>query len=677
MKKIILFLLVLFPICTFAQVKFEETNIKKALERAKKENKGLIVDVISGKVDKVNIDKVLSDKVTADLLLKNFIPVRINLMKPENESFTEYIANLSYPVTVFLNQKGNTLGSCHWDAVAGGFENFSKILDVAIKVDLEKKTNTRKIEFLDIDYKQALEMSQKTGKPVFVDCHFVGCGPCKRMVVNVFNLDRVADFYNQNFICLQIDRDKDPHGVCEKFKVTGYPAFLYINAAGELVTKDDGFKAPEDFMALGRKALEAHKNGTTSGVQTTSGSSAGPQATGMATGATSAPMSSSMGGSVASSPAASNNGSVAASAAVGMAGSTTNFNTVQFEKLSLNDAIAMAKSQNKAIYVDMSATWCGPCKMMKEKVFPDPQVVEYLNKNFISINFECDIDSALSNVYRDKYYSTAFPTHLLIDKNGELIHKFVGYMSVPSFLAELNKGVLANTGLNSFHKRYEAGERSAAFMNEYITMLANANEGKRASGLASEYLKTLSVNELANKKTFYLLDEFVHDLDSDLAKKILANKAIFEKSVGKADIDGYEKKLWLIKAMSFVREEGGKNVLDKEGYDKFVKRLEASGIDKDEYVKMTSAMENYHLIADWNGYVDHAVAYMKKRKGKANPMLTWNWGSRLQSGCTDKDLRTKYVNEMESNYELIKKTDADQAIVWKESMKILINDLKK
>nr|WP_121272637.1 DUF255 domain-containing protein [Pedobacter schmidteae] len=666
MKKIILFLLILFPICTIAQVKFEETNIKKALERAKKENKGLIVDVISGRVDKVNIDKVLSDKAVAQLMLKNFIPVRINLMKSENEDFAEYIANLSYPVAVFLNQKGNILGACHWDAIPMGFENFSKVLDAAIKADIEKKANTKKIEFLDIDYKQALEMSKTTGKPVFVDCHFVGCGPCKKMVVDVFNLDRVADFYNQNFICIQIDRDKDPHGVCGKFKVFGFPGFLYINAAGNLITKEDGFKAPDDFMALGRKALTAHKDGTTTGGQSTSGSSSSPQATGMATGATAVPMM----GSVAAS-------SSSASAAVAMTSNGTNVNAIQFEKLSLEDAIAKAKNENKIIYVDMSASWCQPCKMMQEKVFPDPQVVEYLNKNFISIYFQCDLDSALSNVYRDKYISTAFPTHLLIDKNGELIHKFVGYMSVTSFLAELNKGVLANTGLNSFTKRYNGGERSAAFMNEYITMLANANEGQRASGLASEYLKTLSVNDLANKKTFYLISEFVRDLDSDLAQKILNNKPIFEKNVGKADVDAYERMLWLIKATSFVTRKDGEKVLDKTGYDSFVKRIEASGIDKDDYVKMTSSMDNYHQTGDWNSYVNEAVAYMKKKKSKASLMWTWNWGSRLQSGCEDKDLRTKYVQELEPNYELVKASDRDQAMVWAASMKILINDLKK
>jgi thioredoxin-related protein len=674
MKRTILFLLILFPVCAFAQVKFEESTIKKALERAEKENKGLVIDVISGKVDKENIEKVFSDKTLTDRMLQNFIPVRIDMAKPENEDFVEYISNLSYPLIVFLNPKGNILSTGHLPEIAMGFENFGKILDEAIKVDLEKKTNTKQIEFLDLDYKQALEMSKKTNKPLFVDCHFVGCGPCKRMVVNVFNLDRVADFYNQNFICLKLDRDKDPHGVCEKFKVFGFPAFLYINPAGELITKDDGFKPGDEFIALGRKALKAFGDGTTTALpgntsvgSTSVGSSSTAQASGMST--ASVPMSSS---SAASTSAVAIGGNESNSSS-----STANLTAVQFEKLSLEDALAKAKRLNKAIYVDMSATWCQPCKMMKEKVFPDPQVVEYLNKNFININFECDIDSALSNAYRDKYYSTAFPTHLLIDKNGELIHKFVGYISVPSFLAELNKGVLANTGLNAFTKRYNDGERSSAFMNEYITMLANANEGKRAAGLASEYLKTLSVDELANKKTFYLINEFVRDLDGDLAKKILANKPIFEKNIGEGDFVIYERMLWTIKGLSFVKEEGGKNVLDKVGFDKFIKQLKASGVDKDDYVKMTCTMENYQLTADWNSYVDEAISYMKTKKGKANLMLTWNWGAHLQSGCKDSALKTKYLQALEPNYELIKKTDRDQAIVWAQSMKILVDDLKK
>lgn len=88
-------------------------------------------------------------------------------------------------------------------------------------------------------------------------------------------------------------------------------------------------------------------------------------------------------------------------------------------------------------------------------------------------------------------------------------------------------------------------------------------------------------------------------------------------------------------------------------------------------------MENYYLTSDWNSYVNEAVAYMKKYKSKASLMLTWNWGARVQSDCGDKALRTKYVDEMEENYLLVKKEDKDQALVWAESMKILILDLKK
>ncbi|TDQ77924.1 thioredoxin family protein [Sphingobacterium yanglingense] len=676
MKRILSLLLLILPFYIFGQLKFETIRIKDALIKAKKENKGVLIDVTSGRIDDANISKVLSEKALSDKLLQNFIPIRIDMLNVDNQiDYAEYITNLSYPVMVFLNANGSILGNGYWDEMAVGRQQFSQVLDKAIQENLVKKTNTRSIKFMNMDYNEALKLSKQTGKPIFIDSYFIGCGPCKRMEEDVFTLDRVADFYNNNFICLKLDRANDPYKLIEKFKVFGFPGLLYINSDGSLNTLHQGYRDADQFISLGQKALDSKGEAATAGLSETpsnmvTGTSSSSTAGSTATVA--------MSGSTSSVPATASTASLGSSSSSAAATSgSSDGSAVQFEKLSLSDAVQKAKAMNKSIYVDMSATWCQPCKMMKKDVFPDPAVVEYLNKHFISIYFECDIDSALSNAYRDKYITTAFPTHLLIDKNGELIHKFVGYMKVSSFLEELNKGVLATTGLGSFHTRYKNGERSPAFMNEYITMLANANEGERASGLASEYLATLSLNELADRKTFFLINEFVRDLDSDLTKKIFANKQLFEKNAGQSAFDQYVGKVWLIKGLSYVKEDAGVKKLDKDGYDQFLKRLSESGIAQIEYVKTTSMMENLYLTADWNSYVNFAIDYMQKEKGNASPMLTWNWGARLQSECPDKNLKTKYLQALELNYDLIKKSGSDQAIVWAESMKVLMNDLKK
>src|SRR5579871_642384 len=49
-----------------------------------------------------------------------------------------------------------------------------------------------------------------------------------------------------------------------------------------------------------------------------------------------------------------------------------------------------AKDQGKYIFLDCSATWCGPCKMMDRDVFSQDNVVNFMKRNFISVHIQMD-----------------------------------------------------------------------------------------------------------------------------------------------------------------------------------------------------------------------------------------------------------------------------------------------
>ncbi|NJN28688.1 MAG: DUF255 domain-containing protein [Cyclobacteriaceae bacterium] len=38
------------------------------------------------------------------------------------------------------------------------------------------------------------------------------------------------------------------------------------------------------------------------------------------------------------------------------------------------EALALAQQENKLIFLNISASWCGPCKLLKNKTFPDTEV---------------------------------------------------------------------------------------------------------------------------------------------------------------------------------------------------------------------------------------------------------------------------------------------------------------
>lgn len=54
---------------------------------------------------------------------------------------------------------------------------------------------------------------------------------------------------------------------------------------------------------------------------------------------------------------------------------------IDFFKGEWEAALEQARNQDKLIFVDAYATWCGPCKRMAADVFPDPQVGAFYNRN--------------------------------------------------------------------------------------------------------------------------------------------------------------------------------------------------------------------------------------------------------------------------------------------------------
>jgi thiol:disulfide interchange protein len=92
---------------------------------------------------------------------------------------------------------------------------------------------------------------------------------------------------------------------------------------------------------------------------------------------------------------------------------------------SLPDAMARSKSENKKIFVHFYADWCGTCKVMKEKTFRDPGVIQTLNKNYLSVKVNVDKNKKVSDIFKIKL----LPDTWFIAENNEIIGNRPGYIS--------------------------------------------------------------------------------------------------------------------------------------------------------------------------------------------------------------------------------------------------------
>lgn len=112
------------------------------------------------------------------------------------------------------------------------------------------------INFFHGTWEEAKAKAASENKPIFVDVYTTWCGPCKMMSRYTFTDDKVAEYYNKNFICVKADAERG-EGVtlARKYKVRAYPTLLYTDKEGKILLKTEGARSADAFVKLGEKVM--------------------------------------------------------------------------------------------------------------------------------------------------------------------------------------------------------------------------------------------------------------------------------------------------------------------------------------------------------------------------------------------------------------------------------------
>lgn len=117
-----------------------------------------------------------------------------------------------------------------------------------------------------------------------------------------------------------------------------------------------------------------------------------------------------------------------------------------------------AIAQDKLVFIDLYATWCGPCKAMERDVFSKKEVGDFMDEYFVAAKY--DIDKPTGKALAGKHGIRSIPTYLVFNTEGDLLGKITGSMPAEEFYRRpsedhrRNREEIATGGCNKERKRF-------------------------------------------------------------------------------------------------------------------------------------------------------------------------------------------------------------------------------
>lgn len=275
---------------------------------------------------------------------------------------------------------------------------------------------------------------------------------------------------------------------------------------------------------------------------------------------------------------------------------------IKFEDTNFSTILAKAKKENKLVFIDAYASWCGPCKLMVKNVFPQKAVGDYYNSHFV--NAKIDMEKGEGVELAKKYNVKAFPTYLFVDGNGEVVHRTLGYVEENDFIQFAKDAGDPNKRLGALKQKFENGEKDPEFLKN-LAGLTMYNDAEFAARVMDRYFNQKSEFD---REDVQMLLSATQSTESPLYKTFVAKKAEITKILPAERYDDFDKNIKVNTAIrkaynadtkkwndsAFMTE--AQKFLTKDEAEKILKRAKASRALKDKdiatYEKTTIELYN-------------------------------------------------------------------------------------
>ena len=304
---------------------------------------------------------------------------------------------------------------------------------------------------------------------------------------------------------------------------------------------------------------------------------------------------------------------------------------INFEKGTFEEVKTKAKQDNKLIFVDAYTSWCGPCKWMAATVFTNDTVGKFFNDKFLSIKMDMEKGEGIE--FAKKYNVRCFPNLLILNSEGEVIHRQGGGLKAKAFIQFAEKAL---KGGNKTYQYYASNlsnqKNNLAFLMEYIDYLGHTC--LPIDETISMYFDQIDSVNYTERKNWNMIWNFTNNFNSKSFKYLLNHQNDFAQKYTQDSVD--------IKINSVIQKTSHKFIhskpIQENELNNFIKLIENLNIRQSKSAVFLIKLELYIKNEDWGNYEKELISKGDELLNKSQYNATaWN------------------IYEKSSNTELLKK----------------------
>jgi len=258
---------------------------------------------------------------------------------------------------------------------------------------------------------------------------------------------------------------------------------------------------------------------------------------------------------------------------------------IKFEDSNFAAILAKAKKENKLVFVDAYASWCGPCKLMVKNIFPLQTVGDFYNSHFV--NAKIDMEKGEGIALAKKYNVKAFPTYLFINGDGEEVHRTLGYVEEKDFIQFAKDAEDPNKRLTALKQKFENGEKDPEFLKN-LAGLTIYNDSEFAGKVMDRYFQQKTT---LDQEDVQMLLSGTQSTESPLYKTFQARKSEIIK------------------------------IFPEEKYAKFDKNIKLNTVLKKSYNADTKSWNDNYFLAESQKFMTKDEAEKTLKRAKASRAL--------------------------------------------------------